>query len=166
LDILKQEGINVPTMCFLDNEEHFPTCMICIVKDQKTDKLIPSCSTRVATGMDIISDDEEVIEARKTGLELLLSDHIGECDAPCQTNCPAFMDIPLMNRLLANGQFDEALRVVKKDIALPAVLGRICPAPVSAPAAEETSMSRFPSARLNAMQQIMTWSTKTISCLK
>jgi NADPH-dependent glutamate synthase beta subunit-like oxidoreductase len=129
LDILKQEGINVPTMCFLDNEEHFPTCMICIVKDQKTDKLIPSCSTRVATGMDIISDDEEVIEARKTGLELLLSDHIGECDAPCQTNCPAFMDIPLMNRLLANGQFDEALKVVKKDIALPAVLGRICPAP-------------------------------------
>jgi NADPH-dependent glutamate synthase beta subunit-like oxidoreductase len=129
LDILKQEGISVPTMCFLDNEEHFPTCMVCIVKDQKTDKLIPSCSTKVAMGMDIISHDEEVVEARRTGLELLLSDHIGECDAPCQTNCPAFMDIPLMNRLLADGRFDEALRVVKKDIALPAVLGRICPAP-------------------------------------
>jgi len=129
LDVLKHEDIQVPTMCFLDNEEHFPTCMICIVKDNRTDKLIPSCSTQVATGMDIISDDEEVKEARKTGLELLLSDHVGECDAPCQTNCPAFMDIPLMNRLLAQGQFDEALRVVKKDIALPAVLGRICPAP-------------------------------------
>ncbi len=129
LDVLKKEGINVPTMCFLDNSEHFPTCMICIVKDKKTDKLVPSCSTYVATGMDIISDDEDVKKARKTSLELLLSDHIGECDAPCQTNCPAFMDIPLMNRLLAEGQFDEALKVVKKDIALPAVLGRICPAP-------------------------------------
>jgi NADPH-dependent glutamate synthase beta subunit-like oxidoreductase len=129
LDILKQEGIEVPTMCFLDNSEHFPTCMVCIVKDQRTDKLVPSCSTHIATGMDIITDDEEVIEARKTSLELLLSDHVGECDAPCQTNCPAFMDIPLMNRLLAEGKFDEALRVVKRDIALPAVLGRICPAP-------------------------------------
>jgi len=129
LDVLEKEGINVPTMCFLDNSEHFPTCMICIVKDQRTDKLIPSCSTYVATGMDIISDDEDVKKARKTSLELLLSDHVGECDAPCQTNCPAFMDIPLMNRLLAEGQFDEALKVVKKDIALPAVLGRICPAP-------------------------------------
>jgi ferredoxin len=129
LDILKQEGIHVPTMCFLDNSEHFPTCMVCIVKDQKTDKLIPSCSTHIAMGMDIITHDNEVTEARKTALELLLSDHVGECDAPCQTNCPAFMDIPLMNRLLAQGKFDEALRVVKKDIALPAVLGRICPAP-------------------------------------
>jgi NADPH-dependent glutamate synthase beta subunit-like oxidoreductase/ferredoxin len=39
------------------------------------------------------------------------------------------MDIPLMNRLLAAGKFHEALVVVKNDIALPSVLGRICPAP-------------------------------------
>ena len=39
------------------------------------------------------------------------------------------MDIPLMNRLLGRGEFAEALKVVKKDIALPAILGRICPAP-------------------------------------
>jgi NADPH-dependent glutamate synthase beta subunit-like oxidoreductase len=39
------------------------------------------------------------------------------------------MDIPLMNRLLARGEFAEALQVVKKDIALPSVLGRICSAP-------------------------------------
>jgi hypothetical protein len=39
------------------------------------------------------------------------------------------MDIPLMNRLLARGKFAEALQVVKKDIALPSVLGRICSAP-------------------------------------
>ena len=129
LDNLKKEGIEVPTMCFLENTEHFPTCMVCIVKDQQSDKFIPSCSTLVASDMDIVTNDTEVIEARKTALELLLSDHVGDCEAPCQTNCPAYMDIPLMNRLLAEGKFDEALRVVKKDIALPAVLGRICPAP-------------------------------------
>jgi NADH dehydrogenase/NADH:ubiquinone oxidoreductase subunit G len=40
LDILGQQGIEVPTMCFLDNEEHFPTCMVCMVKDQTSD---PNC---------------------------------------------------------------------------------------------------------------------------
>jgi NADPH-dependent glutamate synthase beta subunit-like oxidoreductase len=39
------------------------------------------------------------------------------------------MDIPLMNRLLAAGKTDEALAVVRRDIALPSILGRICPAP-------------------------------------
>ena len=54
LDALKKEGIEVPTMCFLENTEHFPTCMVCIVKDQQNGKFIPSCSTFVAPDMDII----------------------------------------------------------------------------------------------------------------
>ncbi|MDH5399930.1 MAG: 2Fe-2S iron-sulfur cluster-binding protein [Cyclobacteriaceae bacterium] len=128
-DVLKAEGAEIPTMCYFPGTDHFPTCLVCIVKDQRTGRLVPSCSTKVAEGMDIITLDDDVKEARKTALDLLLSDHVGECDAPCQKGCPANMDIPHMNRLLAKGRFDEALKVVKKDIALPAVLGRICPAP-------------------------------------
>jgi len=73
--------------------------------------------------------DEEIRVARKTALELLLSDHLGDCMGPCQTACPAHMDIPLMIRQIAAGQFDAAIQTVKATIALPAVLGRICPAP-------------------------------------
>jgi len=122
-------GMEIPTMCFLENHEHFPSCMICVVRNTTDGKLIPACSTKAEASMDIITLDDEVKEARKTALELLLSDHVGDCEAPCQTNCPAYMDIPLMNRLLAAGKAEEALKVVKRDIALPAVLGRICPAP-------------------------------------
>jgi NADPH-dependent glutamate synthase beta subunit-like oxidoreductase/ferredoxin len=43
--------------------------------------------------------------------------------------CPAFMDIPLMNRLIAGGDFEKALEIVKQEIALPFILGYICPAP-------------------------------------
>ncbi len=129
LEAAKRAGIEIPTMCFLENHEHFPSCLICLVRNGADGKLIPSCSTKAENSMDIITRDDEVMEARKTALELLLSDHVGDCEAPCQTNCPAYMDIPLMNRLLAAGKIDEALRVVKNDIALPAVLGRICPAP-------------------------------------
>jgi NADPH-dependent glutamate synthase beta subunit-like oxidoreductase len=122
-------GIHIPTMCHLESLEPFATCMLCIVKDRNTGKLFPSCSVRPEEGMDIITNDTEVREARKTALELLLSDHVGDCEAPCQISCPAHMNIPLMNRLLASGKFDAALEVVKRDIALPSILGRICPAP-------------------------------------
>ena len=79
--------------------------------------------------MDIDTDGQEVEDARRTALELLLSDHVGDCEGPCQRACPAHMDIPLMLRQIEYGNIREALMTVKQTIALPAVLGRICPAP-------------------------------------
>jgi len=125
----QQMGIDVPNLCWHDELEHFTSCMLCLVKDKGNGKLFPSCSIKAGEGMEIISDDDEIAEARQTALELLLSEHVGDCEAPCQLGCPAHMNIPLMNRLIAAGKFDESLEVVKRDIALPAVLGRICPAP-------------------------------------
>jgi NADPH-dependent glutamate synthase beta subunit-like oxidoreductase len=122
-------GIHVPNMCWHNELEHFTSCMLCLVKDQLNGRLFPSCSVKAAEGQEIITDDSEIKEARQTALELLLSEHVGDCEAPCQIACPAHMNIPLMNRLIAAGKFDESLAVVKHDIALPAVLGRICPAP-------------------------------------
>ena len=128
----KSIGIEIPTMCYLEETEHFTSCMICLVKDAKNGRFFASCSTPVFDGQSIITNDEETIESRKAALELLLSDHVGDCEAPCQLVCPAHMNIPLMNRLIAKGDFAKALEVVKRDIALPAILGRICPAPCEA----------------------------------
>jgi NADPH-dependent glutamate synthase beta subunit-like oxidoreductase len=125
----QQMGIEIPNMCWHDELEHFTSCMVCMVKDQTTGKLFPSCSVEATNGLQVVTDDDEIRESRQTALELLLSEHVGDCEAPCQTACPAHMDIPKMNRLIAAGNFDEALKIVRNDIALPAVLGRICPAP-------------------------------------
>jgi len=133
IDVIRDAGTEVPSMCYLKENEGFASCMVCVVKDAASGKIFPSCARRVEEGMDVISGDKEVREARKTALELLLSEHVGDCEAPCQVACPAHMDIPLMNRLLARGEFTEALKVVKKDIALPSVLGRICTAPCEGP---------------------------------
>ncbi|QGY43040.1 FAD-dependent oxidoreductase [Maribellus comscasis] len=122
-------GIDIPNLCWHDELEHFTSCMLCLVKDKKNGKLFPSCSVKATEGLEVVTDDTEIKEARQTALELLLSEHTGDCEAPCQVACPAHMNIPLMNRLIATGKFDESLEVVKQDIALPAVLGRICPAP-------------------------------------
>ena len=129
MEVIRGMGIEVPSMCYLKDAEHFTSCMVCVVKERISGKIIPSCSLEAVEGMDIISMDDEVWEARRSALELLLSEHVGDCEAPCQVTCPAHMDIPLMNRLLSAGKFHEALVVVKRDIALPSVLGRICPAP-------------------------------------
>jgi NADPH-dependent glutamate synthase beta subunit-like oxidoreductase len=129
LEAARSAGISIPSMCYLKGQSNHPSCMVCMVKDRKTGNLFPSCALNISEGMDISSNDEEVILARKEALELLMSDHVGDCEAPCSLACPANMDIPVMNRLLAEGKFKEALEVVRETIAIPYILGYICPAP-------------------------------------
>jgi ferredoxin len=129
LEAARLAGISIPSMCHMNGYGNHPSCMVCLVKDNVTGNMLPSCSLKVVQYMDIIASDEDVLEARRQALELLFSDHVGDCEAPCSLACPAGMNIPLMNRLIAEGRFTEALGIVKEDIALPYILGYICPAP-------------------------------------
>lgn len=129
LDAAGIAGVNIPTMCFLNGYEHFTSCMVCMVKDRATGRLLPACSAPAAEGMDIDTNGDEVRQAGKDTLELLLSEHVGDCEGPCRIGCPAFMNIPLMIRQISAGKSLEAIITIKEHIALPAVLGRICPAP-------------------------------------
>jgi ferredoxin len=122
-------GVRIPSLCWHEELEHFTSCMVCLVKEVASGKLIPSCSRMVEKDMEIITEDEEILEGRRMALELLLSEHVGDCEAPCQIACPAHMNIPEMNRLIGESRLEDSLRVVLQDIALPSVLGRICPAP-------------------------------------
>ncbi len=91
--------------------------------------MVPSCATMVTDRMVVESETEEVKAMRRTSLELLLSDHVGDCFAPCQFACPARMDIPRMLRALTEKKLSKAVQIIKERIALPAVLGRVCPKP-------------------------------------
>jgi NADPH-dependent glutamate synthase beta subunit-like oxidoreductase len=129
LEAALSAGIPIPSMCYLPGHRSHPSCMVCLVKDLATGNLIPSCAHPVKEGMCLDASGEEVRQARKEALELLLSDHLGDCEAPCRLSCPAFMDIPRMNRLIRDGRMEEAMQLVYAEIALPRVLGIICPAP-------------------------------------
>lgn len=59
LDAARQLGIQIPTMCHLNGTEHFTSCMICLVKDRRNGRLMPSCSMPASEGMDIVTDDAE-----------------------------------------------------------------------------------------------------------
>jgi NADPH-dependent glutamate synthase beta subunit-like oxidoreductase len=122
-------GIDIPTLCYLEGLPAGTSCMACVVKVNGREALVPSCATRAEDGMRVESETDEVREARRAALELLLGDHVGDCLGPCHGACPAHMDIPRMIREIARGDLRGAIETVKARIALPAVLGRICPAP-------------------------------------
>lgn len=129
LDAAQKKGVVIPTLCYCNGFRPTTSCMICVVHDLKTDRLVPACSMPAEEGMHIETNNQRVRESRRITLELLLSEHIGDCEAPCQRACPANMNIPLMIRQIKEENFKEAIITIKKNIALPAVLGRICPAP-------------------------------------
>ncbi|MBD3288278.1 2Fe-2S iron-sulfur cluster binding domain-containing protein, partial [candidate division KSB1 bacterium] len=79
LTVLKREGINVPTLCHL--EGLFPTgaCRMCVVEVDGYAGLVPSCAYPVSEGMKVKTHSERALRARKTIIELLLSDHPDDC---------------------------------------------------------------------------------------
>jgi len=129
LEAARRAGIAIPTLCHLEGLPPATSCMVCVVKVRRPDRLVPSCGAPAEDGMVIESETDEVREARRDALELLLSDHLGDCEAPCQAICPASLDIPRMLRHLAAGEVREAYALARDALVLPATLGRICPAP-------------------------------------
>ncbi|TWT79864.1 Glutamate synthase [NADPH] small chain [Planctomycetes bacterium CA13] len=129
LDAARKLGIHVPTLCYLKGYKASTSCQVCLVKMVDNGRVVPSCGMPAADGMKIESETAEVHALRRTALELLLSDHVGDCLAPCYFACPAHMDIPKMLREIGDEDTAAAIATIKEDIALPAVLGRVCPKP-------------------------------------
>ncbi|MDZ7821659.1 MAG: 2Fe-2S iron-sulfur cluster-binding protein [Candidatus Marinimicrobia bacterium] len=128
LEVAREHGIHIPTLCHETELNAYGSCWVCSVKVEGVSGFVTSCGTAVRDGMSVITDSEEVRKARKTALELLLSDHYADCEAPCKTACPDHVDIQTYVSLIANGQFREAVAVIKRDLPLPMSVGRICPA--------------------------------------
>jgi len=120
-------GLSIPTLCHVEGFEPSASCFLCAVKIEGRPNLWPSCATPAVEGMVVINDSDEVRAARKTSLELLLSDHAGDCVGPCRTGCPARLDIPGFIAGIAAGEHGKAAQIVTDDLTLPASLGRVCP---------------------------------------
>lgn len=127
LDAAECLGIRIPTMCHVNGIEPAASCFICAVQIEGRRSFSPACAMPVAEGMVVRTDTEEVRQARRMALELLLSDHAGECKAPCSARCPAGLDIPGFVRSIAGGDTSQAMEVISKRLALAGSLGRVCP---------------------------------------
>ncbi len=129
LEATESVGIGIPTLCHDKRIEEYGACGICVVEVAGVPKLLRACSTKISEGMHINTKSERVLKSRKFALDMLLSNHTGDCKAPCSLACPAGTDCQGYVGLIANGEYEEALKLIKKRIPLPASIGRVCPHP-------------------------------------
>ena len=120
-------GIRIPTLCHVDGFPPSASCFLCAVQVEGKATLSPSCAMPVADGMVVDTDSDEIRASRKMALELLLSDHAGDCIGPCMTGCPARFDIPGFLTEVSAGDDRRSAEIAADFLALPAALGRICP---------------------------------------
>lgn len=129
LEVARENSIEIPSLCEVKELDSYGGCGLCIVEVESSPKPLRACATKVTDGMVIKTHTQEILDSRRVALELLLSDHVGDCKAPCYVGCPGDVDVQSYVGLIANGEFDEALRVIKENLPMPASIGRVCPHP-------------------------------------
>lgn len=129
LQAARDNGIYIPTLCYDDAVKVYGACGLCVVEAEGIPKLLRSCSAKCSEGMVVNTESKRVVQSRKIAMELLMSAHDGDCVAPCQLNCPARTDCQGYVGLIANGEYEAALKLIKNKVSLPASIGRVCPHP-------------------------------------
>jgi NADP-reducing hydrogenase subunit HndD len=108
LDAANKLNIDVPTLCFLKMEElavnnMAASCRVCVVEVEGRKNLAPACATPVTDGMVVKTNTLRVLNARRTVLELMISDHpkdclvcskSGECELQNMAEKFAIRDVP------------------------------------------------------------------------
>jgi formate dehydrogenase major subunit len=127
LEAARRLGIRIPTLCHVEGLEPVAACFLCCVQVAGMKTLSPSCALPAADGMVVRTESDDIRASRRMALELLLSDHAGECIAPCAARCPAGLDVPGFVYEIASGQNDRAMERIYERLFLPGALGRVCP---------------------------------------
>ena len=129
LQVAEANNIHIPTLCYDERTKIYGSCGLCLVEVEGMPKLARACATQISDGMIIQTESSKVRKCRKIALELLLSNHKGDCKAPCHEACPGETDCQGYVGLIANGYFEEAIALIKESYPLPASIGRVCPHP-------------------------------------
>ncbi|WP_291529871.1 2Fe-2S iron-sulfur cluster-binding protein [Bacteroides sp. UBA939] len=129
LEAARRTGYAIPSLCYAKGAVHKSSCMVCAVKNTVNGQIIPSCTTYPVEGMQITTDSEDVLLSRTLSLELLLSDHRADCEAPCSMVCPKGLDVEGMLGYYDAGQYDKAYNVIAGAFPLPEISCDTCKAP-------------------------------------
>jgi len=112
IEELREAGYDIPSLCYAADARHEPSCMVCMVRNEDTDQMLPSCAIYPSEGMCIDATSDEVTSLRRMSLELLLSDHRADCEAPCTMVCPAGIDVAKVISYYDEGKLSEAKAVL------------------------------------------------------
>ncbi len=88
LDLCGECGVEIPTLCYDPHLSVHGGCSVCLVDVKGAKALVRACASTIAPGMIIQTNTERVRKARKLALELLFSDHVGDCRPPLHPSLP------------------------------------------------------------------------------
>ncbi len=129
LQIAQDNGIEIPNLCHDQKVKEFGACGVCVVEGEGMPKLMRACATVAGDGWVVSSETPRARQSRRVTLELIMSDHYGDCRGPCGVHCPAGTDVQGYVKQIALGNDREAVRIIKEKIPIPASIGRVCPHP-------------------------------------
>ncbi len=79
IDACRKAGIEIPAFCYCPGLSLQAACRMCVVRQEKVPKLQTACTTTVAEGQVFVTESDEIAQARKATLELLLGNHPLDC---------------------------------------------------------------------------------------
>ena len=79
LEVVREQGIDIPTLCYIEDLSPMGACRLCVVEVEGSRTLVASCHTPIAEGMVIHTHSPKVLETRKILIELMLASHPDSC---------------------------------------------------------------------------------------
>ena len=121
LDAAKACQVKIPTLCYHPDLEPWAACGICVVKVEGSPRMVRACATAVVEGQNYITHDPELMEVRKTVVELMQSNHPNECLTCARNGSCEFQDLS-EDFCIREAPFCEELKELPKDESTPSIV--------------------------------------------
>lgn len=121
VQVAERNNIYIPTLCYMKNIKPSSSCRICLVEVKGQKNLVTACSYLVYDGMEIITNSKRVVDARKTNLELILSNHNYDCENCARDKTCTLQKLAQIYNADAN-RFNGDKTKVKLDTTSPAII--------------------------------------------
>lgn len=126
MEAAKNAGIDIPHLCHLPGlQDTNRPCLLCLV--EADGKQVRACRSPVQEGMVVETESLTLKQHRVERLQQLAAVHYGDCKAPCNLTCPGGINVQGYINLIAQGQYEAALRLIKEKNPLPGIVCRVCP---------------------------------------
>ena len=113
LEAARQVEVKIPSLCYNDDLEPWAACGICVVKIEGSPKLVRACTTPIAENMSVITNDPDLVQTRKTVIELILSTHPDDCLA-----CPRNQECELQRLAAEFGVREQPFKKMLRDLPI------------------------------------------------
>ena len=121
LDAAKQVGVTIPKLCYHNDLDAWAACGICVVKVEGSPKMLRACATAVGPNMKVITHDPEIVEVRRTVLELILSTHPNDC-LKCGRSGNCELQTLAADYGIREIPFEERIEHIEPDTSTPSIV--------------------------------------------